>query len=448
MSDAGQRDLLERRLADWVFYLLLAAAVILAGWLGARHDRVWDLSLGGRNSLSAESAAVLAGLAEPVSITVFMDRAQAKRVEALLLRYRRALPNLAVRYLDPQLFPEEARAAGVSLVGQMQVEYAGRHETLSRISEEELTAALVRLSRADAPWIAVLEGHGERRADGTGATDLGRFGELLRGRGYRLQPLDLATTATVPDNTALLILSTPAIPVFPGEVEALIAFLERGGNLLWLMDPGDLGGLEPLAEHLGIERLPGLLVDANVAELNIDDPTVALVSRYPDHPLVRGLSAAALFPGSLAFAARAAPGWGHTEPLATLPGSWNETGPVRGEVRRDPDQGEAEGPLPLALALTRQAPSGEGEQRLLVLGDGDFLSNAHLETAGNRALGLAMVHWLTSPVALPSASAGPAERELALTRGQILVLGGGSLVVLPLVFLTVGLLVHRRRRRG
>lgn len=448
MSDAGQRDLLERRLADWVFYLLLAAAVILAGWLGARHDRAWDLSLGGRNSLSAESAAVLAGLAEPVSITVFMDRAQAKRVEALLMRFRRALPDLQVRYLDPQLFPEEARAAGVSAVGQMRVEYAGRGETLSRISEDELTAALVRLGRTDTPWIAVLEGHGERRADGAGATDLGRFGELLRGRGYRLQPLDLATAAAVPDNTGLLVLSTPAIPVFPGEVEALIAHIERGGNLLWLMDPGDLGGLEPVAEHLGIERLPGLLVDANVAELNVDDPTVALVRRYPDHPLVSGLSAPALFPGSLAFAARAAPGWDHAEPLQTLAGSWNETGPIRGEVRRDPDQGEAEGPLPLALALTRPAPVGEGEQRLLIVGDGDFLSNAHLETAGNRELGLAMVHWLTSPAAMPYTPAGPAERELALTRGQILVLGGGSLVVLPLLFLTVGLVVHRRRRRG
>ena len=450
MSDSPQRDLIERRLADWVFYLLLAAAVILAGWLGARHDLVWDLSLGGRNTLSAESAAVVAGLDAPVAITVFMDRAhpQSRRVEALLLRYRRALPELRVRYLDPQLSPEEARAAGVSAVGQVLVEHAGRRETLSRIGEEELTAALVRLSRSEAPWIAVLEGHGERRIDGAGATDLGRLGELLRGRGYRLQPLDLATVAAVPDNTALLVLSTPAIPVFPGEVEALVAYIERGGNLLWLMDPGDLGGLEPLAEHLGIERLPGMLVDANVAELNIDDPTVALVRRYPDHPLVRGLSAPALFPGSLAFAARAAPGWDHAEPLATLAGSWNETGPIRGEVRRDPDQGEAEGPLPLALALTRPAPDREGEQRLLIVGDGDFLSNAHLETGGNRALGLAMIHWLTSPVAMPYAPAGPGERELALSRGQILFVGGGSLVVLPLVFLTVGLLVHRRRRRG
>jgi hypothetical protein len=35
-------DRIERRLADLVFYLLLAAAVVLAGWLGARHDWYWD----------------------------------------------------------------------------------------------------------------------------------------------------------------------------------------------------------------------------------------------------------------------------------------------------------------------------------------------------------------------------------------------------------------------
>lgn len=447
------RNRIERRLADGVFHLLLVTAVVLAGWLAARHDHHWDLSLSARNSLGAEGVAVLSRLQGPIEVTVFMNRshAQARRVEALLLRYRRLAPGMLVRYLDPQRHPEEARNAGVTLVGQVSVEHGGRRETLTRVGEEELTAALARLARTDAPWVAVLEGHGERRADGSGNPDLGRLAGQLEARGYRMQPLDLATTAAVPENTALLVLSQPAIALFPGEADALVRFVESGGSLLWLMDPGALGGLEPLAAYLGVSRLPGVVVDASVADLGVDDPTVARVAEYPAHPLVRGLPAPALLPGSAAFEVAAAAGWSLDTPLMTGEQSWNETGPVQGEIRPEPELGERRGPLPLALVLARSSPvGGEAAQRVVVIGDGDFLSNAHLELAGNRALALALVEWLTTPASAPDTASPAAEagEALALTRGQTLWIGGVPLLVLPTLFLAVGLVVRRQRRRG
>jgi hypothetical protein len=282
------------------------------------------------------------------------------------------------------------------------------------------------------------------------ARDLGRFAEVLRRRGFRLQPLDLTTAGAVPDNTHLLLVSAPAIELFPGEAGLLVSFLKRGGNLLWLMDPGDLGGLEPLAAYLGIEPLPGLMVDANVSELNIQDPTVAMVADFPDHPLTRGLSAHALFPGAVSFSNGAGDGWSAATPLRTRKNSWNETGPVRGDVIRDEELGELPGPLPLAIALSRPAPgSSAGEQRILVMGDGDFLSNAHLETSGNRDLALHLVQWLTAPAGVRGApSRDYPDQELALTRNQILLVGGGSLVALPALLFATGLIIHWRRRRG
>jgi hypothetical protein len=440
---------LERRLADAAFYVLLAATVLLTGWLGARHDRYWDWTQSERHTLSAESQAVIARLDAPLRITVFLERAHplAKGIEQVLARYRRSVPDLDVRFVDPQLFPEQARAAEVSLLGQMLVEYRGRRETVTQVGEGSLTGAIARLTRRERPWVVSLEGHGERSISGEAGTDLGRLAALLGERGYRIRPLDLATQPQVPDNAAMLVISTPAIPPFPGEVERLTAYLAGGGNLLWLMDPGGLQGLEPLANALAITPLPGLLVDANVQRLAIDDPTVGMVSRFPDHPLTRGIAQPALFPGCLAFLPVAAPDWTLATPLETLGDTWNETGPIRGEIAREGERGEQPGPLPVALALTRARPEG-GEQRVLVLGDGDFLSNAHLETAGNRALALRLIEWLTAPE--DSAPVTPRElpdRTLALTRADILVIGGGSLVVGPLLFLAAGLLVRRRRRR-
>ena len=451
MTGRARSEPVERHLVDGLFYVLLAAIVVLAGWLGARNDHYWDWTQSRRNSLSAESTAGLDGLSAPLRITAFVDRHHpiAKEIARMLARYRSANLNLELIFVDPQRFPEQARAAEVSLLGQMLLEYRGRRETVSELDEGALTAAMARLSREQQPWIAVLEGHGERSIDGEKGPDLGRFSEVLRGRGFRLQPLDLAAGGAVPENTQLLLLSAPAIALFPGEAQALIDYLERGGNLLWLMDPGDPGGLEPVMAQLGIEPLPGLLVDANVAELNIDDPTVAMVAQYPDHPLTRGLGEHSLFPGSVAFPEQAAAGWTVSTPLRTQQHSWNETGPIRGDVTRDAEQGELPGPLPLALALVRPAPQGSGAQRVLVVGDGDFLSNAHLDVAGNRALALRLVQWLTAPPGATGASVrAPSDLELGLTRTQVLVIGGGSLVVLPTLFMVTGLVIRWRRRKG
>jgi hypothetical protein len=450
MANPPRWDRNERRLADLVFYLLLAAAVVLAGWLGARHDRYWDWTASGRNTLSAESAAVVKRLRGTLRVTVFLERDHplARSIGRLLARYREAGVDLSVSYVDPQLFPQQAREAQITALGQMLLEYRGDRETLNQIGEASITDALARLTREEIPWVAALEGHGERRIDGKEAGDLGRLGELLRARGIRLQPLDLVTEPAVPANTRLLLLSTPRIALFPGEAKAIIRYLDQGGNLLWLMDPGTLEGLDPVVEHLGIQRLPGELVDANVRELNIDDPTVAMVKDFPDHPITRGLSSPALFPGAVAFRSRAARGWKVATPLQTQTNSWNETGPIRGEVSRDPARDEQPGPLPVALVLTRSAPRGKGQQRVIVVGDGDFLSNANLATAGNQALGLRMVEWLTAPAgSVPVPARVLPDRDLALSRSEIATVGGGALIGLPTLLLVIGLIVRWRRGR-
>jgi len=294
---AGLMSLLERLnrpIADLIFALLLITLTLLAGWLLARHDRSWDWTLSGRNSLSDESLGVLAALDAPIDIRVFAapDGDLMAAIEQVLQPYRRATDQVHIEYIDPQLFPELARAADVRLQGQLVLEYRDRRVALEALSEPVLTNAIARLQLEDSPRIAVLEGHGERSLDGGAAGDLRRFAQLLIQRGFRLQPLDLTRVAQVPDNLDLLIVSTPAIALFPGEGRSLVDYLERGGNLLWLLDPpGDQGllGLEPLRDALDLRLLPGQIVDAAAGDLRLDAPTFAVVEDWPRHPLTADL---------------------------------------------------------------------------------------------------------------------------------------------------------------
>ena len=447
----GMLSNLERPVVDGLFALLLGAVFVGVGWLSARHDHYWDWTVSRTNSLSPDSVAILKRLDAPLRATVFIDPGDplARTIEGLLARYAQIVSRMDIKLTDPQLFPEQARDARVSIAGQVLFEYRGRRETVSEIGERSFSAAIARLSTTQAPWVAVLEGHGERRIDGEAPADLGRFGQELQDAGFLVRQLDLATVSGVPINTHLVLVSTPGIALFPGEAERLGEYLNRGGNLLWLLDPGPLNGLEVLADQLGIGILPGTVVDARAAAFGVDTPAVAVISDYPDDPLAGGLSAPALLPGAVAFETRTAPGWTLSSYLVTGEESWNETGRIEGNVYRDEVVGEQEGPLPVALALTRPLGADGRVQRVLVVGDGDFLSNAQIGAYGNRALGLKMLRWLSGEEGLLALPPTPDPAEgLELKPNRRLLLGLGSLVLLPALFVTSGLLVRWIRSRG
>lgn len=440
-----------RPLADLLFALLLLGTVIAGGWLVARNDHYWDWTAERSNSLTPESLEILKRVEAPLRATVFIDARDPllKTIERLLARYRQAVPDLAVQVVDPQLFPERARDAEVSISGQVLLEYRGRRETLSEIGERAFSAAIARLTNTRAPWVAVLEGHGERRIDGESPSDLGRLGKELGDGGFLLRSLDLAKVPDIPVNTHLVVVSTPEIPLFPGEAERLAQYLDRGGNLLWLVDPGPLNGLEVLADQLGIGLLPGTVVDAGAAAFEPDSPAVAVIADYPDDALAAGLTKPALLPGAQAFETRVAPGWTLESYLTSTKDSWNETGKIQGDVYRDEIVGEQAGPLPVVLALTRTLEEGDRVQRVLVVGDGDFLSNAQIGAQGNGALAMRLLGWLSGEDGLLPLPPRPDPAEgLELTASRRWFLGLGALVLLPAFFLTAGLAVRWMRSRG
>ncbi len=441
---------LGRKMQDWIFFLLLLGILLLSGWLAARHDIVFDWSSGKRNSLHEASRQILTQLEGPLVMTSFApdNRVLRERIDRLLQRYRRERPDIEIRYLDPDLNPETSRRTGITLAGELVLEYAGKRETLQELSEPRITQAIRRLMLDEPVWVVALEGHGERRVDGQANHDLGQFAGRLREEGFAVRGIDLATHPALPENTRVLVLTNPEIALFPGELDLLLGYLDQGGNLLWLLDPGEWNGLDAIASRLSIERLPGVVVDANASELNIDDPSVALVPRYPDHPVTRTLESLTLFPESAALHSGAAAGWTAAPILQTLDRSWNETGPLRGKLSRDDELGEVAGPLLIGVALTRELEDG-GEQRVVIVGDGDFLSNAYLDNSGNLDLGLRLMRWLGGVdrlLDIPTELAP--DREFALGPKEQMWFGATVLVAAPLLFLLSGAVIWWRRRRG
>ncbi len=436
-----------QRLQDALFVVLLLLLAGLVGWLAERHALRFDWTAAGQHTLSEASREVLARLEGPLEATLFArpGSAAGERARDLLERYRADYPPLQVERVNPDLAPARVRELGIGADGEVALVYRGRQEVAREPGEQALTAALLKLARETPRAVYFLAGHGERRARGEANHDLGTFGAELRRTGFELVQYSPALDGPVSAAAALLVVAGPRGALLPGEPERLREYLADGGNLLWLDDPELDRALAGLAPDLGLHALEGVAVDAGGEVYGIGDPSFVVVGSYPDHLVTEGLAEVTLFPQARAYQVEPGSGWQSLALLQSLPRSWVERGPLDGTIRQD--AGEPRGPLTLGLVLTRPRPDG-GEQRVAVVGDGDFLANAYLGNGGNLALGMRLVNWLAADDALVGIPPrGAPDRNLELGQAETAFLAFGFLLAAPLLLLVLGLGIWWRRRR-
>ncbi|MCW8891616.1 MAG: GldG family protein [Sedimenticola sp.] len=438
---------LGQRLEGALYYLLLVTVVGLLGWLSQRYETQFDWSHQSRNTLSVASQQLLTRLESPLEIRSFAppNPELRARIKALIEPYQQIRSDISLVFIDPASQPQLTREAGIRLSGELQFSYQGRSENLGILNEQTISNTIQRLIQQGERWIVTIVGHGERTITGKANHDLGQFGSTLLQKGYRLQSLNLTRQPAIPRNTSLLVLASPQLDYLPGELKLIDDYLNQGGNLLWLTDPGEPYNLSGLFEQRGLGLLPGTVVDANAAQLGLDNPAIAVVNRFPDHPATNHFNRVTLFPFATALKQTDSGDWQATPLLQTQAGSWNETGPMKGEIARSEALGELAGPLTIGMALSRS--HNNQTQRLLVIGDGDFISNSYLGNGGNMDLGLNLIRWLTEDdnlLDIPAKTASDIELQLSPTIGAAI--GLGFLFILPMLLICTGLLIWWRRR--
>ena len=291
-----------------------------------------------------------------------------------------------------------------------------------------------------------LEGHGEAKLDGRGNQDLGDFGAQLEAKGFKVAALNLALAQDVPQNLSMLVLASPRAELLRGEVNRIKQYVERGGNLLWMVDPNTLQGLEPLADYLGLELLDGTVIDPQAGALGMP-AAFSLAPPASGHAITDRVGMITLFPYARRIAARSeGQGLFRFTPLVeAAPGGWLETGGLA-NARFDANR-DVRGPVVVAAALEREV--GDRKQRIIVVGTGRFLANQYLGNGGNLDLGVNMVNWLAGDESLITIQ--PRARNdlnLELAWPAMIAITYTFLIVLPLGFLVAGGVIWWRRRRA
>ncbi len=431
----------------WRHQLLLMLACLGLGlYLSHLYSLQWDWSRQGRNQLHPQTRALLQQLHGPLDITAFVPSGllQQTEITALLDKYRQLYPSLRLTFIDPSQHPELARRLDIQHTPQLLLEYAGRQERVGIINEQIVTEAIARLSLDIQGWIAAIEGHGEASLSGRKNADLGTFGDLLHGKSYKVISLALGSTGQVPENVQLLVLAAPATMLTDDENAILINYLERGGSLLWLAD-GRIP--QPLSNYLGITFLPGTVVDAAAADHGMDSPSIAIGRTTDNSPLKKTLAAAVFLPHARVPEIMTDK-WNAFPLLQTGPRAWNETGTLKGSITRDPKAGEQRGPLTLALALSRERTDGK-VQKVVIVGDSDFLSNSFIGNGANRDFGLSLIHWLSNNqqlIDIPEFT--PIDQQLHWRPGTIAWVAAVFMFGIPLLLTATGLMISWRRRQA
>lgn len=457
------------RLMNVSFVVLFLLAVGLLQWLAHDYHLQFDWTQAHRHSLAPASIVVAERLKEPLKIIAFASqRGQTRRViQDMVGRYQKYKPDIKLEFVNPDTSPERVRAAGVQYDGELIFKYGDARESLSptQFNEENFTNVLTRLGHRGERWVVFLSGHGERSPDRRANFDLSTWATQLQKRGFKTKTLSLGDHPQIPENTTVLVIAGPRVRLLPGEVREIENYLDHGGNLLWLHDPGPSYGLEPIAESLGIEFQPGVIVDP-VSETISGDATAIVIANYGAHPVVRNFSDNTVFPQSGGISLHTSEGWQGSVLIDTRVSSWSETGPLQGRIQFDKSK-DIRGPLNLAVALTRASEkftgnepgeseaakpkSGErkrGEQRVIVFGDGNFLANSYIANAGNLDLGMSLVNWLSQDDAYVNIPVKTArDRTLNLSRHAQIAIAIGFLALLPLLMISSGVFIWLRRRK-
>src|SRR5258708_32562257 len=191
-------------------YILVVLAVLAAvNFLANRYDKSYDSTTNKQFSLSDQTVKVVKGLKRDVQLNYFGPQNEFRTARDTLDRYSSLSPRLHVTYIDPERKPQVAKAAGFRSDSAVIVDSGTRREGAKRLSEEELTGALIRSLKSDERPVCVLSAAGEHSIDDSDASGYSLFKQLLERDNYKVRTETLRPAAAGADKP-LALRQTPA----------------------------------------------------------------------------------------------------------------------------------------------------------------------------------------------------------------------------------------------
>ncbi|MGK7931263.1 MAG: GldG family protein [Microcystaceae cyanobacterium] len=232
-----------------------------------------------------------------------------------------------------------------------------------RLSEIKLTNAIERIRQNYIPTVYFIQGHGEPELTANEGS-MSQAVNSLKEKGYKVEPLNLAQVSTIPDNADAIILASPKSELFPQEVAALKQYSDKGGNLLLMIDPNLDPGLDDLLKDWGVELDPRIVIDASGrGEALGFGPATAIITNYGSHPITQKLTSRyTIYPLTRPIGTVKTDGVEAVSLVLTDEQMWGESDLESEEITFDPNR-DISGPFDIGVALTRTQKPEKSENK-------------------------------------------------------------------------------------
>jgi ABC-type uncharacterized transport system involved in gliding motility auxiliary subunit len=441
--------------------VLVLGILVLVNYFFSRHHHRFDFTESKLHSLSGQSIKVVANLKNEVNVKCFFREGNMSRVrmEDLLKIYAYHSPKLKVEFIDPDKNPGLIKRYEVTQDGTTIFEYGDKDNRITASTEEDVTNAIIKVTREKKKVIYFLEGHGERSSEVSEENGFslakGELGKL----GYEVKKQQLALADNFPKDCALLVIPGPEKDLLPNELDTVKKYLEEGGRVFFMVDPQTAPGLVPYFAKFGFRLENDIIFDRPT--IFGGDYLMPMMSEIASHEITKNFRYVTYYPlaRSVDVIDPKPDGVVTSQVLGkTTEDAYTKKDFVlkKGMTVKDiafEAKKDRRGPIPLASIATLKPktsaepgkPSAEG--RLALFGDSDFASNHYYGEGGNGNLFLNTVNWLTEEsdlISILPKTSNP--RAIQLTPSQGKLIFWVSLILLPLIVLVFGISIWVRRR--
>ena len=287
--------------------LVLVATVLgvlfLVNLLVSRNTKRFDLTKDQRYSLSDQTRKVVGGLQDEIKITYFQRQRDMARGQDRLKEYTALSAKLKVDFVDPVQSPAKAQAYDVRGPWPiLVVEKGDRRERLSNDGEQDITNALIKVTREAKKTVCLLEGEGERSGEEGGERGFSGAKSQLTKSLYEVKNVFLLREKTVPADCTVLVVGGPEKDLLPETTAAIRDFVRAGGKALVMVEPElkeSYPNLVALLAEWNIEAGQDVVVDVSgMGQLFGFSELAPLAMEYPWHAITKDFRLPTLYGGA------------------------------------------------------------------------------------------------------------------------------------------------------
>lgn len=474
---------------------IACAAVVLVNLIAANLPSQYlkyDVSEQKLFTTGEQTAEILEALNEDVTLYLIAQQgSEDTTLLEFLERYEGLSEHITVETRDPVLYPnfvsqytdENLSENSVIVVGQERsravdfydiygysVDYSTYSSSLDSFDGEgQITSAIDYVTAEEIPVLYTLEGHDEASLSATLTASIEK-------ENIEIRSLSLLTSEAVPEDARILLIYGPLSDISAEEKEKITAYLDRGGQVIYLLGYTDqeTPNLDALLEEYGISLTDGLVMEGSsdhylpnypyylLPDISYSDYTADVSSRYVLLPFSQGMTEA----GSEA--EETDDSLTYESLLTTSAEAYSKTSLESESMEME--EGDIAGPFDLGVVATKAvsqeerteeetdatenadaAESGaENEAKLIVFASETLLDEQvdAMVSGGNSTLFLNVLSQLADHESTVSIEAKSlAVSWLTVTAGSAIFWGLITVLVLPLFLLCLGGVIWFQRRK-